>query len=68
MKKGSFCDIVNVNKEKQSDITLTWGTSQDIHLYEDLNFPILVHCILLFKTIEWVDSLFQTIAYTFKCL
>ena len=49
MKRGSFCDIINVNKESKGEITLPWGTPLDILLYEDLNAPILVHCILMCK-------------------
>jgi len=52
MKRGSFCDIINVNKEKQDEVELLWGIQQDILLYEDLNAPILVHCILLNKRFE----------------
>ena len=43
MKRGCFCDIVNVNKESKGERTLPWGTPQDIILHEDLNAPILVH-------------------------
>jgi len=52
MKRGSFCDIVNVNKESKGEITLPCRTPQDILLYEDLNAPILVHCNLLCRKFE----------------
>ena len=52
MKRGCFCDIVNVNKEKQRRNNTTLGTPQDILLYEDLNSPILVHCVLLCRKCE----------------
>ena len=50
MKIGCFCDIINVNKEKQRGNNTTLRDPQDILLYEDLN--ILVHCIQLCKKFE----------------
>ena len=50
MKRGSFCDIVN--GKSKGERTLPWGTPQYIILYEDLNAPILVHCILLCRKSE----------------
>jgi len=44
-------------------MTLPWGIPQDILLYEDLNAPILVHCILLCKKFEnslWKDLLYHS--------
>jgi len=37
MKGGSFCDIINVNKEKKGEITLPWGTPQ--HILSVFGYP-----------------------------
>jgi len=52
MKRGSFCDIINVNKEKQRRNNTTLGDSARYLLQEDLNVRILVHCILLCRKFE----------------
>jgi len=41
-------------RKSKGEITLPWGTPQDILLYEDLNAPILVHSILLCKQLRVV--------------